>query len=117
MSEIIDLNILFEKDEKQKVTFKSKDGQEFTLTLEVNTELALKSIRDLQDGKTEIESAASAISTLIKEQLDKDIKDSWIVKNVNWKMILFINKRLLEEIFEATAIINGKKEGSSSKKK
>ena len=42
MSNIVDLDILFEKP-KQQVKFKTKDGQEIILTIAINTELALLS--------------------------------------------------------------------------
>lgn len=117
MSEIIDLNILFEKDEKPEVSFTSKDGQEFTLKLELNSEIALKSIKDLREGKTEMEGAASTLSELIRHQLKKDIKEQWIIKNIDWKILLYISRKLSDEIHTAIAIINGDNSVGSSKKK
>jgi len=115
MSNIVDLDILFEKP-KKKVKLKSKDGQEFILELKVNTELALKSSQLFKDDKSEYEQSACLLSYIIEYQTEKKYDEEWILENIGWEKILYIGRKLSEEIINSMDIINSKNDNNDSGK-
>ena len=116
MSEFIDLDILFDK-EYEKVKLKSKDGQEYKLTLEVTPEMALKSIQIMRDGKTEIDSAIENVKCMLKNQLDVEKDNDWIKNNIKTEYLLYIESNLAKQVVEANNIIRSKVESKGTKKK
>jgi len=116
MSNIIDLNILFDKP-KETVKITSEDGQEFVLQIKVNTEIALAIIKDTKDGVEELESVSNTLSYMIKDQLSKDVNPEWIRKNIDYRILLYISDRLGTEVHEAMGIIKSVNGGGGTKKK
>ena len=116
MSNIVDLDILFEKPEK-KIKFKSKDGQEIILTLHISPEIALSSIKSHKDGKNELEQAAEVARLLIKDQHSREVDTKWVLKNIKYEYLLYISSYITDNVYSAMEIIQNDKNGNGTKKK
>jgi hypothetical protein len=118
MSNTIDLDILFEKIEKE-IKLKSKDGQEFTLKLHISPNTALKVIKSHKDGKNEIDQAAEIAQCLLEEQYEKEFEIEWIKKNIRFEFLMYLAKSVDKYVRSSTDIIaesNNENSGATKKK-
>jgi len=116
MSDVVDLNILFEK-QKNVVKFNTKDGQEIVLEMHISPYIAMRCIQAVNDKKTEMESASILVSDMIKEQLNKDIEPDYILRNCDFAHLMYINNVISESVYAAMDIIKQENGSAGTTKK
>ena len=114
MSNIIDLDILF--PEEEVVKFTAKNGEVYNITISMPPETALKFIQYVQGDKSEYEIAIDLMHDLMKFE-NPEITKEWINENIPFKIIIFISKKLRNEIFSSLDIIEGSTGGDGKQKK
>jgi len=115
MSNIIDLNILF--PEPDVVSFKAKNEEVYNIKVEISNEIALKFIKMTKEEVSENEIATILVKELINCQYEKEIDEDYVNKNVPWKYIVFISKKIRDEIHSSLDIIEGSTGDNAQPKK